>query len=52
MKSIKYLGDITAAEVKAEGYKSMSAFVDAWLDVFGYWDPSEPLEIFRREMIA
>ena len=52
MRSIKYLGDITVAEVKAEGFKSMSAFIDAWLDAFGYWDPSEHLEAFRMEMIA
>ena len=40
----KCLGELTPAEIKAEGYKTMGAFVDAWLDTFGYWDPQQKLQ--------
>lgn len=50
--SCKSLGDITLAEVKAEGYRSMGAFVDAWIDVFGYWDPQQSLRQTQRRRIA
>lgn len=37
----KLLGETTEADVQEAGYKSLGAFVDAWLDKYGYWDPSE-----------
>ena len=37
----KCIGNITLADVKAEGFVSMGAFVDAWLDLYGYWDPQQ-----------
>ena len=50
--SNKLLGDITLAEVKAEGFSSMGAFIEAWLDIFGYWDPSENLQLTQIRRIA
>lgn len=37
------LGNITLSEVKAEGFNSLAAFIDAWLELFGYWDPTQIL---------
>jgi hypothetical protein len=37
----KRLCDLTPADVQALGYRSLGAFVDAWLDKYGYWDPYE-----------
>ncbi|OLN29937.1 hypothetical protein DSOL_3277 [Desulfosporosinus metallidurans] len=48
----KCLGDITLAEIKAEGFSSMGAFIDAWLDHFGYWDPQESLQPTSVRRIA
>ena len=50
--SSKCLGDITLSEIKEEGYQSMGAFVDAWLDLFGYWDPQQNLQPTSVRRIA
>ena len=47
----KCLGDITIAEIKAEGYKTMGAFVDAWLDTFRYWDPQQKLQPLQMALM-
>lgn len=37
----KLLGELTEADAQAAGFKSLGAFVDAWLDKHGDWDPME-----------
>ena len=48
----KSLGDLTLAEVQAEGFKALGAFVDAWIKAFGYWDPTEALGSIEMKVIA
>lgn len=44
----KTLGEITEADAKAQGFKSLGAFVDAWLDKHGEWDPREVIKSEQR----
>lgn len=46
------LGDITLSDLKAEGFKSLAAFIDAWLDIFGYWDPNQIINQISIRRIA
>lgn len=40
----KTLGEITEADAKAAGFKSLGAFVNDWLCKYGEWDPREVID--------
>jgi len=45
------LGDITLSEIQKIGFKNIGAFVDAWIDTFGYWDPQQKLQPSQISLI-
>ena len=52
VQTSKCLGEITLAEVQAEGYPSRGVFIEAWLDIFGYWDPQQTIQLVSIRRIA
>lgn len=36
--------DMTTEKAQEQGFRSLGAFVDAWLDEHGEWDPREVIE--------
>lgn len=45
------LGDITLSEIQKIGFKNIGAFVDAWIDTFGYWDPQQKLQPLQMALM-
>lgn len=37
----KTLGETTEADAQLQGFRSLGAFVDAWMDKHWEWDPRE-----------
>ena len=35
------LGDISSEDVGREGFDSLEEFIEAWTDIYGYYEPTE-----------
>ena len=45
------LGDISPEDVEKEGFKSFEEFVDAWVMIYGSWDPEQIVTCYEFEIV-
>ena len=45
------LGDITPAQVKAEGFNNLEEFKTTWIKLFGSWNPETEVHAYEFELI-
>ena len=45
------LGDITLADVKAEGFQTLEEFKQAWIKIDGSWNPEQTVTAYQFKLI-
>lgn len=46
------LGDISADDVYAEGYSSLDEYVDAWIEINGFFNPDQIVYVVTFEFVS
>jgi hypothetical protein len=49
-KTVKRLGEVTAEEALMAGLSSLEDFRKAWISCYGYWNPNEPVVVYRLRL--
>ncbi|MCW4018014.1 MAG: ASCH domain-containing protein [Candidatus Bathyarchaeota archaeon] len=51
-KTPQRLGDITIEDAKAEGFKTVEEFKQAWIECYGTWNPDQIVNAYEFHKIG